>query len=79
VHISRDRFIEEMYKRGISCSVHFIPLHIHPYWRDSYALKPQDYPCALHAYEQAVSLPIYTKMSDDDQSAVIEAVRDILL
>lgn len=79
VPITRDRFIEEMAARGISCSVHFIPLHIHPYWRDSYALEPQDYPCALRAYERAVSLPIYTKMTDDDQSSVIEAIRDILI
>lgn len=77
--IRRDEFIERMYEKGIGCSVHFIPLHIHPYWRDRYNLKPEDFPNALKAYEQAVSLPLYTKMSDNDQQRVIKAVREILL
>lgn len=76
--VSRDRFIELMAEKGIGCSVHFIPLHLHPYWRDRYNLKPGDYPYALHTYERAVSLPLYTKMTDDDQARVIQAVRDIL-
>lgn len=76
--VSRDRFIELMAEQGIGCSVHFIPLHLHPYWRDRYNLKPEDFPCALHTYEQAVSLPLYTKMSGDDQERVIRAVQEIL-
>lgn len=76
--VSRDRFIEMMAKKGIGCSVHFIPLHLHPYWRDRYNLKPEDYPNALKAYEKAVSLPLYTKMSENDQLRVIDAVREIL-
>lgn len=78
VKIARDRFIEHMAEEGIGCSVHFIPLHLHPYWRDRYNLKPDDFPNALNAYERAVSLPLYTKMNDDDQMRVISAVRDIL-
>lgn len=76
--ISRDCFIEEMSQRGIGCSVHFIPLHLHPYWRDTYKLKPDDFPNALAVYQSAVSLPLYTKMTDDDQSRVIDAIREIL-
>ena len=76
--VTRDRFIELMAEKGIGCSVHFIPLHLHPYWRDRYSLKPEDYPHALHTYERAVSLPLYTKMTDDDQEQVVQAVRDIL-
>jgi dTDP-4-amino-4,6-dideoxygalactose transaminase len=78
VAISRDQFIVEMAKRGIGTSVHFIPLHLQPYWRDTYALSPSDFPCALAAYERAVSLPLYTKMTDGDQTRVIEAVRELL-
>jgi len=78
VKISRDRFIELMAEKGIGCSVHFIPLHLHPYWRDRYNLKPDDFPHALHAYERAVSLPLYTKMTNADQDRVISAVREIL-
>ena len=76
--IQRDRFIEEMIKMGIGCSVHFIPLHLHPYWRDAYKLKPEDFPNALAAYQSAVSLPLYTKMTDDDQTRVIAAIKEIL-
>jgi|SRR3990167_597109 len=76
--ISRDRFIELMVEKGIGCSVHFIPLHLHPYWRDTYNLKPQDFPNALAVYERAVSLPLYTKMTEKDQKRVVDAVRGIL-
>ena len=78
VTISRDRFIELMAEKGIGCSVHFIPLHLHPYWRDTYNLKPQDFPNALKAYESAVSLPLYTRMTSENQEHVIKAVREIL-
>ena len=76
--ISRDRFIEQMAEKGIGCSVHFIPLHLHPYWRDRYGLKPEDFPNALHAYQRAVSLPLYTRMRREDQERVIDAVHGIL-
>lgn len=76
--LSRNAFIEAMSTKGIGCSVHFIPLHIQPYWRDTYNLKANDFPNAFEAYEQAVSLPIYTKMSYEDQSRVIRAVKEVL-
>lgn len=76
--IDRDAFIQAMADRGIGCSVHFIPLHLHPYWRDTYRLQPEDFPQAYGAYRRAVSLPLYTKMTDADQSRVIQAVRDLL-
>lgn len=76
--IERDRFIELMSEKGIGCSVHFIPLHIHPYWRDRYGLKPEDFPNAFNVYKNAVSLPLYTKMSDADMDRVVSAVRAVL-
>ena len=78
VTISRDHFIELMSQKAIGCSVHFIPLHLHPYWRERYNLRPKDFPKSLHAYERAVSLPLYTKMTESDQERVITAVREIL-
>lgn len=78
VSIMRDKFIELMAERGIGCSVHFIPLHLQPYWRDTYGLKPGDFPNALATYERIVSLPLYTKMTTKDQACVVRAVRDIL-
>ncbi len=76
--VNRDGFIAEMSRRGIGTSVHFIPLHRHPYWRDTYGLKPQKFPHAEAAYQGAVSLPIYTRMSDADVARVIAAVREVL-
>lgn len=77
--IDRNRFIELMAEEGIGTSVHFIPLHIHPYWRDRYNYAPDDYPIALDVFNRAVSLPIYPKMTDEDVVRVINAVRKILL
>lgn len=76
--VTRDRFIELMAENGVGCSVHFIPLHLHPYWRDRYNLKPEDFPNALKTYERAVSLPLFTKMSEKDLQQVIDSVRNIL-
>ncbi len=76
--VIRDEFISRMADRGIGCSVHFIPLHLHPYWREKLRLQAEDYPVALHEYERAVSLPLYTRMSEADQQRVIDAVREIL-
>ena len=75
--IGRDAFIDQLIARNIGVSVHFIPLHVHPYYRERYALRPQDFPNAWGAYERIVSLPIYAKMSDDDVRHVIDAVRGI--
>jgi dTDP-4-amino-4,6-dideoxygalactose transaminase len=77
--IDRNTFINKMFEKKIGCSVHFIPLHLHPYWRNSYTLKPEDYPFALSTYQCAVSIPIYTKMTDSDQERIIETIRDILI
>jgi len=76
--LSREEFIEEMAAAGIGTSVHFIPLHLHPYWRDTYGLRPEDFPRATSAYRQAVSLPLYTKMTDEQQDRVIASVKSIL-
>jgi len=76
--VKRDDFIQLMADHGIGCSVHFIPLHIHPYWRDTYKLSPEDFPNALYAYERVVSLPIYTRMTEKDTSRVTRAVKEIL-
>jgi dTDP-4-amino-4,6-dideoxygalactose transaminase len=76
--IARDTFIEKMAELGVGCSVHFIPLHLHPYWRDSYNLTPLMFPNAQKAFEQEVSLPLYTKMNKEDQMRVISAVKEVL-
>ncbi|MEI6739324.1 MAG: DegT/DnrJ/EryC1/StrS family aminotransferase [Gemmatimonadaceae bacterium] len=78
VALSRDAFIERLYALGIGCSVHYIPLHLQPYWRDSFGLRAEMFPESQRAFERMVSLPIYSKMTDDDVQRVVEGVRDAL-
>jgi dTDP-4-amino-4,6-dideoxygalactose transaminase len=76
--LGRDELILQLSQRGIGTSVHFIPLHRQPVWRDSCELSAADFPVAEAAYERILSLPLYTKMSDDDQDRVIAALHELL-
>ena len=78
IKMTREEFIQKMSDSGIGCSVHFIPLHLQPYWRDVYKYKPEDFPNALKVYERSVSLPLYTKMTTLDQDRVIATVKRII-
>jgi dTDP-4-amino-4,6-dideoxygalactose transaminase len=74
----RDEIIEQLSARGIGTSVHYIPLHRQPYWRDRYGLTPEMFPKAESAYQSMISLPLYTAMTEQQQDKVIQALRDIL-
>lgn len=76
--IDRGKFIEELKGENIGTSVHFIPLHLHPYYRDTYGYKPGDYPVAEGVFERIISLPLYPKMSRQDANDVVDAVRRII-
>lgn len=76
--IERARFIEELKTRNIGTSVHFIPIHLHPYYRDKYGYQPDDFPVAYREYWRIVSLPLYPRMSNQDVTDVIEAVQDVV-
>ncbi len=76
--INRDEFIVELRERGIGTSVHFIPIHLHPYYRQALDLGPGDFPIAEKIYESLISLPIYPKMQDSDVERVASAVREIV-
>lgn len=78
VAMERDRFVECMFKLGIGCSVHYIPLHLHPYWRDTYGLRPEMFPVSQHIYERTLSLPMYSAMTDTDVARVINSVKQVL-
>ena len=86
--IDRNTLIEKMKEKGIGTSVHFIPLHMHPYYAETYGYKPEDFPVARDLFDRCVSLPIYSKMSllrqgfggqaPSDLSRVVEAVLDLV-
>ncbi|HMW23242.1 MAG TPA: DegT/DnrJ/EryC1/StrS family aminotransferase [Burkholderiaceae bacterium] len=76
--IGRDALIEALYAAGIGCSVHYIPLHLHPYWRDRYGLKAEDFPKSQLAYERMLSIPLYSRMTEGDVDRVAAALRQAL-
>jgi dTDP-4-amino-4,6-dideoxygalactose transaminase len=76
--IDRAQFIECLKAEGIGTSVHFIPLHRQPYYRDCLGLTPTDYPVADAAYQRLISLPLFTRMTERDVDDVIEAVRRLV-
>jgi dTDP-4-amino-4,6-dideoxygalactose transaminase len=76
--VARDRLIERLFEQGVGCSVHYIPLHQHPYWRERYGLQAAMFPHSQHAYERMVSLPLYTRMTMADVQRVAGAVRAAL-
>ena len=76
--IDRGKFIEELKEEKIGTSVHFIPLHMHPYYRDTYGYKPGDFPVAEGVFERIISLPLYPRMSKQDAKDVVDAVKRII-
>jgi dTDP-4-amino-4,6-dideoxygalactose transaminase len=76
--IPRNQVIDRLYEKGIGCSVHYIPLHLHPYWRDTYVLNKEMFPCSQKIYEKTISLPIYSRMTLHDAGRVVEALGEAL-
>ena len=77
LNIDRDTFIRELGRSGVSASVHFIPLHLHPYYQRTHGYKPGDLPVAEAEYQRSLSLPIYPTMTDEEVEYVIASVSDI--
>ena len=75
--IDRDRFLEELRDRGIGFSVHWRPLHLHPYYQETFGWLPEHLPVATEVWRRTISLPIYPAMTADERRAVIAAVREI--
>jgi len=75
---NRDEVIEELKSRGIGCSVHFIPIHKHPYYKERYGYKDLNYPVANEVFEKSLSLPIYPDMSSEEIDYVIKNVLEVI-
>ncbi len=74
----RDDLIARLFAAGVGCSVHYIPLHLQPYWRDRYGLQAAAFPHSQAAYDRMLSLPIYPSMTDAQVDRVVAAVREAL-
>lgn len=74
---NRDSFAVDLKKEGIETGLHFIPLHLLTYYKSKYSLRVNDFPKALRAYQQVLSLPIYSSMDDKDVKFVCEKIKKI--
>ncbi|MDY9922950.1 DegT/DnrJ/EryC1/StrS family aminotransferase [Methanobacterium sp.] len=77
LNISRNEFIEALKTENIGTSVHFIPIHLHPYYLNNYGFKRGDFPVTESVYDMEISLPIYPRMSDEDVRYVINVIQKI--
>jgi dTDP-4-amino-4,6-dideoxygalactose transaminase len=79
LRIDRADWIRELTARNIGTAVHFIPIHLHPYYRDKYGYAPGDFPVALDNFERMLSLPLHPRLTDRDVADVVDAVLDVVL
>ncbi len=75
--IGRDAFIDELRALGVGCSVHWRPLHLHPYYQTQFGLTPADFPVASALFERLVSIPIFSAMEESEVEHVVSAVRSL--
>lgn len=76
--LDRAGFLDALRTRGIGTSVHFIPLHLHPYYQETYGYQRADLPHASAVYDRILSLPLYPRMTPSDVERVIDAVTEIV-
>jgi dTDP-4-amino-4,6-dideoxygalactose transaminase len=77
LRISRDEYIEKLREKGIGTSVHYIPLHLHPYWKQQYSFNENDFPESYKKYREVISLPIYPSLTEEAIHRIIQAVLQI--
>lgn len=75
--IDRNNFIEQLRAQGIGCSVHWRPLHLHPYYQETFGWKPEHLPVASSQWTRMISLPIFPGMSTDQQECVVNVVQEL--
>ena len=78
LRIDRSGFIAELARCGIGASVHFIPVHVHPFYRDTFGCRRGDLPITERVYDEFVSLPLFPSMTDHEADRVIASVRAIV-
>jgi dTDP-4-amino-4,6-dideoxygalactose transaminase len=78
LQVDRSQFVEALRAENIGTSVHFIPVHLHPYYRDRFNFKPDDFPNSESVYQREISLPIYPRMVGSDVEDVIAAVTKVV-
>lgn len=77
LRIDRTAFITALQEAGVGCSVHWRPLHLHPYYQEGFKWTPEQFPVATREWQRLVSLPIYPGLTRDEQTHVVNAVQEI--
>lgn len=77
LRITRDAFMDELKREGVGCSVHWRPLHLHPYYQKTFGWRPQDFPVATAQWKRLISLPIFPGMREEELAHVIDTVKRI--
>lgn len=77
VSVDRNQFIDGLRERGVGCSVHWRPLHLHPYYRETFGWQPNQFPCASHEWERLISLPLFPSMRPEEVGHVIAVTIDL--
>jgi len=78
INMTRAEFIDKLKEYKIGASVHFIPLHLHPYYQKTYDYKKGDFPTAEYLFDREVSLPLYPRLSEEDVRYVVQSIKEIL-
>ena len=76
--VNRDELIQILSDQGVGTSVHYVPLHRQPYWRDKYQLTADMFPITDRVYQTILSIPLFTAMTDEQQDRVIQVLREAL-
>jgi dTDP-4-amino-4,6-dideoxygalactose transaminase len=76
--LDRDALLDQLTKRRIGTGVHYLGVHLHPFYRNKYGLAPSDFPVATAISERTLSLPLSPKVTETDQDDVVEALRELL-
>lgn len=77
--INRDEFMAALKAENIGVGIHFKSLHLHPYYKETYGFRPDDFPAAADTSEKILSLPLYPRMTVEDAEDVIAAVRKLII
>ena len=77
LNIDRNEFINELKRAGVGCSVHWRPLHLHPYYRNTFGWRARDFPVATAEWKRLISLPIFPAMREEETEHVINSVKRI--
>jgi perosamine synthetase len=77
--IDRNRFVDELKTHGIGCSVHWRPLHLHPYYQETFGWREEDLPQATRLFARLVSLPLFSRMREDEIRHVVRVVKGLCL